>query len=61
MIFTLQAYGKILKYALLRVKESKPPNSFRIMTDYLIDVMIQVSIIDRDTGKGHLRSCEVIS
>ena len=36
MIFTLQAYGKILKWAQLRVNESKPPNSFRIMTDYLI-------------------------
>ena len=36
MIFTLQAYGKILKCAKLRVNESKPPNSFRIMTDYLI-------------------------
>ena len=36
VIFTSQAYGKILKCALLRVNESKPPNSFRIMTDYLI-------------------------
>ena len=36
MIFTLQAYGKILKCALLRVNESKPLNLFWIMTDYLI-------------------------
>ena len=33
--FILQAYGKILKCLLLRVNESKPPNSFSIMNDYL--------------------------
>ena len=33
--FTLQAYGKILKCLLLRVSESKPPNSFSIMEDYV--------------------------
>ena len=32
----IQAYGKIMKCVLLRSKESKPPNPFRIMTDYLI-------------------------
>ena len=36
MILTLRAYGKILKCAQLRVNGSKPPNSFSIMTDYLI-------------------------
>ena len=36
MTFTLQAYGKLLKYLLLRVNESKPPNYFSIMEDYLI-------------------------
>ena len=35
MTFTLQAYGKIFKCLLLRVHESKPPNSFSIMDDYL--------------------------
>ena len=32
---TLKAYEKILKCVLLRVNESKPPNSFSIM-EYLI-------------------------
>ena len=36
MQFALQAHGKIMKCFLLRVSESKPPNSFRIMTHYLI-------------------------
>ena len=36
VIFILQAYGKILECLLLRVSESKPPNSFSIMEDYLI-------------------------
>ena len=44
-LFTLQTYGKILKCLLLRVNESKPPNSFSII----------------GTGKGHLRSCNVIN
>ena len=72
MNFTLQAYEKILKYLLLRVDESKPPNSFSIMEDlYLIffqyygrfisSEMILVPLIDRGTGKGHLRSCDVIN
>ena len=33
--FTLQAYGKILKCLLFRVNESKPPNPFSIMNNYL--------------------------
>ena len=37
MTFTLQAYGKILKCLLFRVSESKPPTSFSIMKQYLID------------------------
>ena len=57
---TLQAYGKILKCVLLRVNESKPPNSFTIMPNYLIsnDLM---AFTDRGTGKSHLRSCEIIN
>ena len=34
--FTLQAYGKTFTCFLLRVNESKPPNYFSIMEDYLI-------------------------
>ena len=60
MTFTLQAYGKILKRLLLRVNESKPPNSFSIMEDYLIGDDPGAAI-DRGTGKGHLRSCDVIN
>ena len=44
--------------ASLRVNESKPSNSFSIMTDY--PVITKVPFIDRGTGKGQLRSCEVI-
>ena len=60
VIFTLQAYGKILKCALLRVNESKPPNSFRIMTDYLFCDDPGVTYW-QGHRKGHLRSCDVIS
>ena len=32
-----------------------------LLSRIILSVMIQVSFTDRDTGKGHLRSCEVIS
>ena len=50
MTFTLQACGKILKCLLLRVNESKPPNSFSIMID-ISTVMMLVPFIDRGTGQ----------
>ena len=35
-LYITSLYGKIMKRVLLRVNDSKPPNSFRIMTYYLI-------------------------
>ena len=35
-LYITSLWKKIMKCALLRVNESKPPNSLRIMSDYLI-------------------------
>ena len=56
----IRGLWKYMKSVLLRVNESKPPNYFRIMTCYLI-CNGPGAFTDRGTGKGHLRSYEVIN
>ena len=58
--FTLQAYGKIMKCALIRVNEPKLSNSFKILSGYLI-CNDPRGIYWQGTGKGHLRSCEIMN
>ena len=60
VIFSLQTYGKILQCTLLPVNESKH-QIISELWQIIWSAMTYVPFTDRATGKGHLRSCEVIN